>query len=140
MVERSARSRKANWSLCHGLAGNAEVLLIGREVLGNEWDGIAALAREVAHGGIERYAKRGNPWLCGVSGDTPNLMLGLAGIGYFYLRLAIPAIPSILLLRREAFAYGRSEDYQANASTRQGQIAGASRIEPDLAAPRCRNR
>jgi hypothetical protein len=68
------------------------------------------------------------PWPCGTSGDTPNLMLGLAGIGYFYLRLAIPAIPSILLLRREAFAYGRSEDCQANASTRQGQIARARRI------------
>jgi lantibiotic biosynthesis protein len=116
MVARSARSRKTNWSLCHGLAGNAEVLLIGREVLGNGWDGIAALAREVAHAGIERYAKRGHPWPCGMNGETPNLMLGLAGIGYFYLRLAIPAIPSILLLRREAFA-------QCGVPPRSGLVA-----------------
>jgi len=103
MVERSAPSGKANWSLCHGLAGNSEVLLIARDVLGNGWDGVAALARKVAYGGIERYAQRGHAWPCGTSGDTPNLMLGLAGIGYFFLRLANPTIPSILLLKREAF-------------------------------------
>jgi len=68
------------------------------------WRRLRSSIREVAHAGIERYAKRGHPWPCGMNGDTPNLMLGLAGIGYFYLRLAIPAIPSILLLRREAFA------------------------------------
>jgi lantibiotic modifying enzyme len=123
MVARSARSRKTNWSLCHGLAGNAEVLLIGREVLGNGWDGIAALAREVAHAGIERYAKRGHPWPCGMNGETPNLMLGLAGIGYFYLRLAIPAIPSILLLRREAFA-------QCSVPPRSGLVASTHLVSP----------
>jgi hypothetical protein len=31
-------------------------------------------------------------------------MLGLAGIGYFYLRLHDPAIPSMLLLHRESLA------------------------------------
>jgi lantibiotic modifying enzyme len=122
VVERSARAGKANWSLCHGLAGNAEVLFIGREVLGKRWDGLAALAREVAYGGIERYANRGHAWPCGARGDTPNLMLGLAGIGYFYLRLANPAIPSILLLTREAFGCGSSEDCRATSSTRRAQI------------------
>ena len=128
MVERSARAGKANWSLCHGLAGNAEVLLAGHDILGETWNGAAALAREVAHGGIERYAKRGHAWPCGARGDTPNLMLGLAGIGHFYLRLANPAIPSILLLKREAFANGRSEGCQEASSTRLGQIAGTGRI------------
>jgi lantibiotic modifying enzyme len=122
VVERSARAGKANWSLCHGLAGNVEVLFIGREVLGKRWDGLAALAREVAYGGIERYAKRGHAWPCGARGDTPNLMLGLAGIGYFYLRLANPAIPSILLLKREAFGRGLSEECRATSSTRRAQI------------------
>jgi hypothetical protein len=31
-------------------------------------------------------------------------MLGLAGIGHFYLRLAVPSVPSILILRREEFS------------------------------------
>ena len=34
-------------------------------------------------------------------GVTPSLMLGLAGIGYFYLRLHSPTVPSILLVRPE---------------------------------------
>jgi len=37
---------------------------------------------------------------CGVvsGGETPNLMLGTAGIGYFYLRLYdSSAVPSVLL-------------------------------------------
>jgi lantibiotic modifying enzyme len=125
--DRSARSGKANWSLCHGLAGNAEVLLIGRDVLGERWNGVAALAREVAHGGIERYAKRGHAWPCGTSGDTPNLMLGLAGIGYFYLRLVNPAIPSILLLKREAFGRGSSEDCRAALPTGRAKTEGLRR-------------
>jgi lantibiotic biosynthesis protein len=110
VVERSARSVKANWSLCHGIAGNVEVLLIGRDVLGTTWNGAAALARDVANHGIQRYAKRRHAWPYGTRGDTPNLMLGLAGIGYFYLRLANPALPSILLPRREAFGYGQFHD------------------------------
>jgi lantibiotic modifying enzyme len=31
-------------------------------------------------------------------------MLGLAGIGHFYLRLAVPSVPRILILRREEFS------------------------------------
>ena len=127
VVERSARAGKANWSLCHGLAGNAEVLLIGRDILGERWNGTAALAREVARGGIERYAKRGHTWPCGAKGDTPNLMLGLAGIGYFYLRLANPAIPSILLLKREAIGPGSSEDCRATSLPRRAKTKGLRR-------------
>ena len=34
-----------------------------------------------------------------------GLMLGLAGIGHFYLRLQFPDhVPSVLLLRRQEFA------------------------------------
>ncbi len=79
----------ADFSLCHGLAGNAECFLragIGLEV-----------AELVADHGLERYARTGG-WPCGThSEQTPNLMLGLAGIGYFYLRLADPQVPSVLL-------------------------------------------
>jgi lantibiotic modifying enzyme len=40
-------------------------------------------------------------WPCGAPGgaETPNLMLGLAGIGYFYLRLYDPIhTPSLLMV------------------------------------------
>ena len=110
-VTLGVRTGRANYSLCHGLAGNAEVLAIGQEILSHEWEGMATLVAEVAHVGIERYAMRGHVWPCGVDGgDTPNLMLGLAGIGSFYLRLANPETPSILLLRPSSFRQAPTRD------------------------------
>jgi lantibiotic modifying enzyme len=107
-VETALHTGMGNYSLCHGLAGNAEVLLYGRHVLGEECAAAAALAGEVARMGAERYAARGAAWPCGIQGETPALMLGLAGIGHFYLRLHDPAIPSLLLLRREEYrGHGR---------------------------------
>lgn len=95
-IEAALHAGTANFSLCHGLAGNAEVLLYGREVLGRT-AGDAGLAHEVANAGVERYAAlRRAAWPCGVAGQPPGLMLGLAGIGAFYLRLHSPVIPSIL--------------------------------------------
>ena len=115
-TEAILRSGIGNFSLCHGLAGNAEVLLYGSQVLGQHTTGGSGLTHEVAHHGIERYAKRGHSWPCGTgSGQTPNLMLGLAGIGYFYLRLHDPATPSVLILRRESF----SNDHPNEAPRRQ---------------------
>ena len=53
---------------------------------------------------MERYSARGASWPCGTrAGETPNLMLGLAGIGHFYLRLYEPSIPSVLILQKEAW-------------------------------------
>lgn len=87
-----------NYSLCHGLAGNAEILMLGAERLGAGYEHFAAAARDVAAAGIELYAPAGRDWANGAHGGwTPGLMLGLAGIGRFYLRLARPALPSILL-------------------------------------------
>jgi len=87
-----------NYSLCHGETGNADVLLYATQVL---YDPECQRAAEkVAEDGLERFERRCAPWPCGVSGtdETPELMTGLAGIGYFYLRLADPAAtPSILL-------------------------------------------
>jgi lantibiotic modifying enzyme len=89
-----------NFSLCHGLAGNADILIDAHRVLGDEEALQAAAAVGVA--GIEDYAASGLPWPSGVGPDgasTPGLMLGLAGIGHFYLRLHDPdAIPSVLLI------------------------------------------
>jgi len=83
--------------LCHGVAGNADLLLYGAQVLGEErW---RAIAETAARQGIERYERRSVPWPGGLPGqnELPGLMLGLAGIAYFYLRLADPAVPTVLL-------------------------------------------
>ncbi|HXM86594.1 MAG TPA: lanthionine synthetase LanC family protein [Solirubrobacteraceae bacterium] len=87
-----------NFSLCHGLSGNAEILLHGHEALGDERAADAELVRRVASEGIDRYANGGGAWPCGtLEGEATGLFLGLAGIGRFYLRLHDPRVPSMLL-------------------------------------------
>ncbi|HWB86860.1 MAG TPA: lanthionine synthetase LanC family protein [Bryobacteraceae bacterium] len=93
-----------NFSLCHGLAGNSEAVLYGAELLLTRRGEDIAPVFEAACYGIERYARPDAAWPCGThSGETPNLMLGLAGIGHYYLRLYRQSIPSILILRRNAW-------------------------------------
>lgn len=89
----------ANYSLCHGLAGNAEILMLGYRALGAAYERYAVLAHEVAAVGVQLYGAEDRDWSLGTHGGwTPSLMLGLAGIGRFYLRLAVPdAVPSVLL-------------------------------------------
>ena len=58
------------------------------------------IAEAAAVRAMQRYEATGAPWPCGVpgAGETPNLMLGTAGIGHFLLRLHDPAgIPTPLL-------------------------------------------
>jgi type 2 lantibiotic biosynthesis protein LanM len=87
-----------NYSLCHGLGGNSDVLLYAYSVLNT--DSYKEVAFDVGMRGINRYRNRGLPWPCGIkNGETPALMVGLAGIGHFYLRLYDPKrIPSVLML------------------------------------------
>jgi lantibiotic modifying enzyme len=95
----AAADGRGNFSLCHGLAGNADVLLSASrraDLFGH--DGRAG-AHEVGQIGIARYGSGALPWPCGGVGETPALMLGLAGIGYFYLRLHDDTTPSLLMLR-----------------------------------------
>ncbi len=89
-----------NYSLCHGLTGNAEVIAEGAAWFGGE----PALAHEVAAAGIERHLETGAPWPLGVyDGQTDGLFVGRAGTAYFYLRLHDPRRPSLLLPRPESF-------------------------------------
>ncbi len=95
-----------NFSLCHGLAGNAEILLEASDLL----PGAGQLAYDVAATGIDTYGRHKTPWPSGAHrGMTAGLFLGLAGIGRFYLRLADPEIGSLLLVRpaNENLARGR---------------------------------
>lgn len=57
-------------------------------------------AEEIGREGIATCAAQRLPWPCGTYGsvEVPGLLLGLAGIGYFYLRLADPeSTPSVLI-------------------------------------------
>lgn len=99
-LKQSLHSQQGNLCLCHGNAGNAELLIEANEILHD--NATSELVNEIAESGVQRYAKDRNAWPCGVlsAGETPNLMLGLAGIGYFYLRLANPKkVPSVLIVK-----------------------------------------
>jgi lantibiotic modifying enzyme len=88
-----------SFCLCHGIAGNADLLIYASQVLDEEcWLTEAQTAGQRA---AERYERRSIPWHCGLpdSNEMPGLMTGMAGIGYFYLRLADPAsVPSVLIV------------------------------------------
>ncbi len=86
-----------SFGLCHGTAGNAELFLRAWEVLGDQ-EGLT-FAESLADKGIAEYGESGKPWPSGLdeAGEAPGLMLGLAGIGYFYLRLhGKRSVPSLL--------------------------------------------
>jgi type 2 lantibiotic biosynthesis protein LanM len=88
-----------NFSLCHGTGGNAELLINASETF--DAPAYKTTADNVGAAGIEQYQKTNTPWPCGVmgGGETPNLMLGLAGIGHFYLRLYDTSkTPSVLII------------------------------------------
>jgi lantibiotic modifying enzyme len=83
-------------SLCHGLAGAADVLLSSRALLDDRDQTEEGLA-QLRHVLLERYVNAGRPWPCGTAGETtPALFLGLSGIGWLLLRLHDPATPSPL--------------------------------------------
>lgn len=94
-----AAAAQNNFSLCHGNFGNAELLIQASDEFSDEeyLKPVTDLADEAR----EKYIVGRNPWPCGVlnGGETPNLMLGLAGIGYFYLRLHDrKKVPSVLMV------------------------------------------
>ena len=84
-----------DFTVCHGAAGAADVLLCGEVTLGRP----AELARELGLAALERHAPADRRWPCGVgAGTNPSLYRGLSGIGWWLLRLHDPAIPSALTL------------------------------------------
>jgi hypothetical protein len=97
-----ALSQGGNYSLCHGIGGNCELPLLAAELLGNPE--LRQVVERAASQGIETYEARGRPWPCGTHGGVPDpsLLVGEAGIGAFYLRLADPETPSVLLPRPRA--------------------------------------
>lgn len=81
----------SDFSLCHGLAGNADIL----RLVGQESD--RELVLEVGLFGLEHYGS--GSWPRGATTESlPGLMTGMAGIGHFYLRFYDSHIPSPLWL------------------------------------------
>lgn len=91
--------QQANFSQCHGLAGNADVLLEAADILERpDWHRQASAVGQM---GQERYQQTGL-WTNGLYNayQIPDFMLGLSGTGYFYLRLAdSTTYRSVLLMR-----------------------------------------
>jgi len=91
-----------NYSLCHGIAGNALTLLYGHQVLNSDqWLNAAQMA---ARKGIAEHHRQNTPWLGGVADpvESLSLMLGTAGTGYFYLRMYdSKSVPPILIIAPE---------------------------------------
>ena len=83
--------------LCHGLFGNAESLLVARERLGIDDHGLVESTVERA---LASFGSATQPWVTGVVGGgyDPSLLVGEAGIGLFLLRMARPAVASVLCL------------------------------------------
>jgi lantibiotic modifying enzyme len=84
--------------LCHGLTGNAEILL----ERSRGQDEYSLLARRVADAASPEWHDEADSTF---AGKRLDLMTGLAGVGHFYLRLSDRSVPSVLLLRPETFAF-----------------------------------
>jgi lantibiotic biosynthesis protein len=85
--------------LCHGDCGNAELLLYAAEVLNDP--SLRLEGERIGAANLARYRGAGSSWPCGLQGcgESASLMLGLAGIGLFYLRLHDGAkTPSVVIL------------------------------------------
>jgi hypothetical protein len=95
-AEQALRDRRADFTLARGLAGSADALLLGADLLPEG----AALARRIGEVAIGRHALSVDGWPCGAPGGgrPPGLLHGHAGIGLFYLRLHDATIPSALLV------------------------------------------
>lgn len=97
---KSCKDAKAplNFNVCHGVGSAIELLTYGWEVLGDVR--LLEGARQLGACGVFEHRKNRGYWRCGVPGGFwhPGLLLGFAGIGMLYLRLASPnTTPSVTM-------------------------------------------
>lgn len=91
--------RESNQCLCHGAVGNAEFLLMAGRLLARSE--LTGAAEKFASSALQHFEQGDRPWTFHTAdgGENPTLLLGLAGIGHFYLRLHdADRIPSILII------------------------------------------
>jgi type 2 lantibiotic biosynthesis protein LanM len=92
-----ATASGGSFCLCHGHGGNAELLILAADQFDSPE--LRQRAEALAVAAITPFEHENTPWPCGVpgAGETPNLLLGLAGIGHFFLRLEDSRrVPSVL--------------------------------------------
>ncbi len=85
-TKRRGRTARSGGCQCHGVAGNAELLLEAYVLTGDE-----ALLAEARLWATALLAPEGDGFALATEGYDSSYMLGLAGIGHFFLRLAGPA-------------------------------------------------
>jgi hypothetical protein len=98
----------ANYCLCHGHLGNAEFLMEASSVLAEP--ALRQQAEARAMQGREQFELRDRAWpTIRLVRRNPSLMTGEAGVGYFYLRMADSAVPSLLALKPKARRHSYTE-------------------------------
>jgi lantibiotic biosynthesis protein len=106
-IESALANSAGNYSLCHGIFGNAQVLLYGAQMLRDAPVKDAAIAYDASDAAIERFSRPGAVWPCGTHTDeAPGLMLGLAGIGHYLLKLHQRSTPAVTILRKQEWMAG----------------------------------
>jgi lantibiotic modifying enzyme len=105
-----------NLCLCHGIGGNADLLLAAADQF--DRPDLRQIAEAAGLAAIAQIRTPDLPWPCGVTtgGESPNLMIGIAGIGHFFLRLFdSEAVPSVMLLGSQGIATVRRKEAQVAA-------------------------
>src|SRR5262249_4635331 len=114
---RAAESTETSLSLCHGMAGNADILLSGCRSLDQPAAGEEEIGRLLAEAMERHRHAAGGCWVADIPplDRLPGLMVGAAGVGLALLRLVDPAVASALLVNRATWACGpRSPRAPAN--------------------------
>jgi lantibiotic biosynthesis protein len=96
--ELNVKAPRFDATLCHGLAGLSEIVLICAEAFDD--DKQRTVAADLTAELIRRYDDAGD-WPSGnmTGGVNPTLMIGTAGIGHHLLRLSAPqTIPPVLII------------------------------------------
>ena len=101
-IEENLETACSDATLCHGLAGLGEIVWLTGQMLDDPAyrDRALDLGRTL----INRHSDS-EVWPSGVPsrGPNPSLMLGIAGVGYWLLRLHAPQqVPSVLLMEPDA--------------------------------------
>ena len=85
-----------NHSMCHGQMGNLDILLKVSAIIGDE--DLKKQVLQISEDIIAQILKKGIICANANNLETVNFMVGLSGVGYGFLRLHNPEIPSILAL------------------------------------------
>jgi lantibiotic modifying enzyme len=96
VIARALSKADHDFSLCHGAFGRAETLHAAESAFGASQYAERLLA--FIDRAVETWALNCDRWPTPARGglDDPSLMVGGAGVGYFFLRLHAPAVPSVL--------------------------------------------